>query len=134
MASETVVDASALGLGLISKNQPAKELLSRFRRMECHAPHLVDAEFGNVLRRHIRRGLLTAEQAHTALRTAQQLIGHRYPHFGPLSEVAWRLRDNLSFYDALYVGLAARLGLTLITADKRLANAPELPCAVELVA
>ena len=46
---------------------------------------------------------------------------------------AWTLRDNLTYYDALYVALAARLGYPLLTADARLARAPGLPCAVELI-
>ncbi len=45
----------------------------------------------------------------------------------------WALRDNVTYYDALYVALAARLGYPLLTADARLARAPGLPCAVELI-
>jgi predicted nucleic acid-binding protein len=43
------------------------------------------------------------------------------------------LRDNLSFYDALYVALAQALQLSLLTADSKLARAPKLRCAVELI-
>ncbi len=43
------------------------------------------------------------------------------------------LRDNLSDYDAMYVALAARLDVSLLTADARLARAPGLPCAVEVL-
>ena len=59
-------------------------------------------------------------------------VGERYPH-GPLATAAWALRDNVTYYDALYVALAARLGYPLLTADARLARAPGLPCAVELI-
>ena len=52
---------------------------------------------------------------------------------GPSRAGAWALRDNVTYYDALYVALAARLGYPLLTADARLARAPGLPCAVELV-
>lgn len=61
------------------------------------------------------------------------LINHRYPHAGPLAELAWTWRGNLSFYDALYVALAVRLGVPLVTGDARLSAAPGLSCAVELV-
>jgi predicted nucleic acid-binding protein len=50
-----------------------------------------------------------------------------------LAPTAWGLRHNFSYCDALYVALAARLRAPLLTADKRLANAPGLPCEVELI-
>ena len=67
-----------------------------------------------------------------ALRALGLLVAERYPH-GPSATPAWALRDNVTYYDALYVALAARLGYPLLTADARLARAPGLPCAVELV-
>ena len=39
----------------------------------------------------------------------------------------------MTYYVALYVALAARLGYPMLTADARLAGAPGLPCAVELI-
>ena len=60
------------------------------------------------------------------------LVTERFPH-GALARAAWRMRNNLGYYDALYVALAARLDAPLLTADKRLANAPGLPCELELI-
>lgn len=48
--------------------------------------------------------------------------------------MAWSLRDNLTFYDALYVALATSLDAVLITADAKLAGAPQLPCDVHVLA
>lgn len=45
----------------------------------------------------------------------------------------WTWRENLSFYDALYVALAVQLGVPLVTGDARLSRAPGVACAVELV-
>jgi predicted nucleic acid-binding protein len=42
----------------------------------------------------------------------------------PLIRRIWALRDNLNPYDACYVALAEALGCSLVTADRRLANAP----------
>jgi predicted nucleic acid-binding protein len=70
--------------------------------------------------------------AEAALYALDSVVSARYPH-GVLATAAWRLRHDLSYYDALYVALASRLGYPLLTADARLANAPGLPCAVELV-
>lgn len=102
--------------------------------MRCHAPHLIDAELGNVLRKRVRQRSITPVQGNALLRAAGLIIGHGYPHVGWLAEAAWRLRDNVSFYDALYVALAARLTIPLVTGDRRLANASGLPCDIELIA
>jgi predicted nucleic acid-binding protein len=126
-----VIDASALVLALVGKDEAARTLRARLPAMRRHAPHLIDAEVGNVLRRHLQAGLVSAAEATTALRSLRALVQRRYPHVGPLAELAWKYRDNLSFYDALYVALAARLGVPLLTADVPLSKAAQ--CAVELV-
>jgi len=42
----------------------------------------------------------------------------------------WELRDNLSVYDGWYVALAESLETVLVTADRRLAEAPGPRCTV----
>jgi predicted nucleic acid-binding protein len=126
-----VIDASALVFALVGKDDGARTLRARLPAMHRHAPHLIDAEVGNVLRHHLRAGLVSAAEASTALRSLRALVQQRYPHVGPLAELAWKFRDNLSFYDALYVALAAHLGVPLLTADVRLSKSAQ--CAVELV-
>ena len=133
MSDDFVLDASALVLALIGKTGDADALRQRLRRIRRHAPHLIDAEVGNVLRRHERGGRISAEEAQAALDAGRVLVEHRYPHTGPLAELAWKLRANLSFYDALYVALATRLDVPLLTADLRLSKAPDLGCRVEVV-
>jgi predicted nucleic acid-binding protein len=127
-----VLDASALLLALVGRTDAADSLRERLPGMRRHAPHLIDAEVGNVLRRHERRGLISAAEGRAALEAARVLVEHRYPHTGPLAELAWTWRANLTFYDALYVALAARLAVPLLTADARLARAPGLGCEVEV--
>lgn len=129
--SEWVIDTSALVSAMTDKSNRGEALADRLTAAKLHAPHLIDAELGNVLRRQVRRAELSDEQARGLLRAVDTAINDRYPH-GPLSEAAWQLRENLSYYDALYVALAARLDLPLLTADKRLAAAPGLPCTVTL--
>jgi len=131
--TDYVIDASALVLALGSKSGAADKLRARLPGMRRHAPHLIDAEVGNVLRRHEQAGLLSSAEALAALRATRALVDHRYPHSGALAEHAWTLRHNLTFYDALYVALAARLNVPLLTADARLSRAPHLPCQAELV-
>lgn len=131
--TELVIDASVLIFALTGKTKAAASLRARLRDTGCHAPHLIDAELGNVLRRRVRVGDVTATQAETALDAAEDVIDLRYAHTGRLSSIAWQLRNNLSFYDALYVALAAQLDIPLLTSDRRLSRAPNLPCAVEVI-
>ena len=51
----------------------------------------------------------------------------------PLWAEAWRWRDNLSAYDAMYVALAHLLELPLVTADERLASVAARWCEVRRV-
>jgi len=100
----------------------------------CHAPHLIDAEVGNVLRRHVLRGALAAPDAGALLHSSVPLVDHRHEMTGALATAAWALRSNVTFYDGLYVALAVALAVPLLTADERLSRAPGLGCAVELIA
>jgi predicted nucleic acid-binding protein len=131
--SDCVLDASAMVLAVSGKSDAASELRTRMSGVRKHAPHLIDAEVGNVLRRHEREARLSRDESLLALRAARTLVDHRYAHVGPLTELAWTWRHSLSFYDALYVALAALLELPLITGDVRLSRAPGLSCTIELV-
>jgi predicted nucleic acid-binding protein len=109
-------------------------ILRRLLAVEVtHAPHLIDAEIGSALRRLVHRGELAPLDAQALLSAAEPLIDHRHAMNGVLARAAWRLRNNLSFYDALYAALADALRTTLVTADERLSRAGGLPCAVRLV-
>lgn len=131
--TDYVIDASALVLALAGKTEDARTLRSRLPGLRKHAPHLIDAEVGNVLRRQEHAGRLSADEAATALEVAGSVVDHRYPHVGALALRAWTLRHNLTFYDALYVALAGSLGIPLLTADARLARAAGLRCKTVLV-
>ncbi|MHB8342368.1 MAG: type II toxin-antitoxin system VapC family toxin [Mycobacteriales bacterium] len=129
-----VVDASALASSLLGRSPEHRSLRRRLAVETCHAPYLVDAEVGNVLRRRVLRGELPAPDAQALLLAAAPLIDHRYEMTGSLGQAAWALRENLSFYDALYVALARALSVPLLTGDGRLSRVPALPCVVELIA
>ena len=130
--SEYVVDASALVAFLARKDAVGAALRKLMAAGRTHAPYLIDAEVGQALRGLERRGEITADDALTGLQGIRSLIDERYDHVALLSD-AWITRHTISFYDALYVVLAARLGLPLLTGDIRLSKAPGLPCQVELV-
>jgi predicted nucleic acid-binding protein len=130
--TDVVLDASVAAIALVESTARGREVRGRLDGVVVHAPHLIDAEVGSVLRRRTASGAIPAARASRAFRVLSSLVTERYSH-GPLAIDAWALRENLTFYDALYAALAARLGLPLLTADARLARAPRLPCAVELV-
>ncbi|MCI2419875.1 type II toxin-antitoxin system VapC family toxin [Saccharopolyspora sp. K220] len=127
-----VVDASAAVFALADPSPAADELATRLAGAECHAPHLVDAEVGNMMRRNLRQGIVDEETAASVIRATRSLVDRRYAH-AALVDTAWELRGAITFYDALYVALAASLDVPLLTADAKLSRAPKLPCKVEVV-
>ncbi|GAA1838071.1 type II toxin-antitoxin system ribonuclease VapC1 [Pseudonocardia ailaonensis] len=127
---EVVLDASVV-VQILTEPRPS-DMRTRLRGLRLHAPHLVDAEVGSVLRRRVAAGAIEAGTAEVALRALGGTIHRRHDHRA-LAGRAWALRHNLSYYDALYVALAAALDVPLVTKDARLAGAPDLPCAVEVV-
>jgi predicted nucleic acid-binding protein len=118
-----VVDASVLAAFLADGEAGggARAALSE-QRGALWAPHLVDAEVGHVLRRSVQRGELAEAVARDGLVDLADLPLRRAGHRGLLPR-AWELRENMSFYDALYIALAERLDLPLLTLDARLSRA-----------
>lgn len=129
----TVVDASAL-LDLLLKTERAERTERRlFRRnATLHAPHLIDLEILQVLRRYWRRGLLTDERADETLSVLAAFPITRYSHLLLASRI-WQLRNNLTAYDASYVALAEFLEATLVTTDRALAASSGHSARIELI-
>jgi predicted nucleic acid-binding protein len=125
-----VVDASALVAYLTGGEHAAQVREHLLQPWEAlWAPHLVDAEVGHVLRRETLAGELGKSAARAALEDLADLPLHRVSHRGLLPR-AWALRENLSFYDALYVALAERLRAKLLTLDGRIAGAPGVRASI----
>ena len=97
-----------------------------------HAPHLVDIEVTQVLRRLVRERTLVANRADDAIRDFLDLWITRYPHFALLPRI-WELRHSLSVYDAAYVALAELLEVPLLTRDKKMASAAGHYAVVEVI-
>jgi predicted nucleic acid-binding protein len=95
------------------------------------APHLLDLELVQVLRRLARENILSVSRAEQAIAdfVASRII--RYPHSLLLARI-WQLRHNLSAYDAAYIALAETVNATLITRDARLARASGHTARIEL--
>jgi predicted nucleic acid-binding protein len=87
-----------------------------------HAPHLIDLEIAQVLRRYVRLGVISAERGAEALSDLVDFPLTRYPHFVLLMRI-WEMRHDLTAYDAAYLALAEALDARLITRDRALARA-----------
>jgi len=97
-----------------------------------HAPHLLTIETAQVLRRFVLAGALRAGRGEEALRDLDDLDVTLYDH-GPFLPRIWRLRGNLTAYDAAYVALAEALDATLVTMDARIAAAPVHRATIDVV-
>ena len=127
-----VVDASVLAPALADDGLDGDAARARLRGHAVVAPELIDLETTSVIRRQLQAGQLDDRRAELALADLVDLPLRRAPH-RPLLGRCWELRHNLTVYDAAYVALAELLGVTLLTADARLAGAPELRCPVNLL-
>ena len=127
-----VLDASA-AVDWLLRTPAGRNIESRIyaRNESLHAPHLLDLEVTQVLRRLARQGVVSAQRVEDAVRDFLDLRIARYPHLVFLPRI-WQLRDNSSAYDAAYVVLAEKLGATLVTRDSRLASASGSSAAVEV--
>lgn len=96
------------------------------------APELMDAEVLSVLRRAVLSGRLDEERALMALDDLTSWPVDRVPHRA-LARLAWQYHSTVSAYDALYIATARAHDLPLLTADGRLARAPNLGIAIHHV-
>ena len=87
-----------------------------------HAPHLIDLEIAQVLRRYVRSGVISAERGTEALNDLVDFPLTRYPHFVLLTRI-WEMRHDLTAYDGAYLALAEALDARLVTRDRALARA-----------
>jgi predicted nucleic acid-binding protein len=123
-----VVDASA-ALSALFNAGPARRALAD---QQIHAPHLIDSEVANGLRRAVAARLLEPDAAWTALDRWRRLGMTRYPMFSLLGRI-WELRESISAYDASYIALAELLDCSLLTADARLGRAPGTLCPITMI-
>ena len=122
-----VIDASAVIDQLVGGDAAAGvERHTAYGAEELHAPHVVDLEVLQVLRR--------TRQSHDVVIDFLDLPIERYPHTLLVPRV-WELRHNFTAFDASYVALAEGLGgdARLLTSDRRLAGAVRKHTDVEVL-
>ncbi len=128
-----VVDASAV-IEVLFRTEVAPQIEKRIfeSTQTLHAPHLLDLEVAQVLRRYAAAGNIQADRGLEALTDLADLPITRYPH-DPFLPRIWELRHNLTAYDAVYVALAETLSAPLLTRDARLASASGNRAVIEVV-
>ena len=117
-----VIDASIV-LHILADTKVDASVLQKVRSSgDLVAPHLIDLEFLSAIRRQTRLKEISETRALESITDFSELKIHRKSVQHLNSEI-WKLRNNITPYDAAYVVLAAELGVPLLTRDKKLAQA-----------
>lgn len=117
-----VVDASAMiramGIG------PEGDRFAPFFTSgdERHVPELFDVEVVAAIRHALVASVITERRAAELVADQIDAPMRRHRHLALIPR-AYELRGNVSVADGVYVALAERLGVPLVTADARLATA-----------
>jgi len=123
-----VVDAGVVVELLVGGLDP-----ERLGDEELAAPHLLDSEVTNALRRLVLHGSLSEEQGNAALEGFLDVTVTRYAADW-LRPRMWELRHNVSAYDATYVALTERTGASeLLTTDARMRTVLGISCRVQVL-
>lgn len=128
-----VVDASAL-LELLLGTERADRIGARVLAPDerLYAPHLLDIEIAQALRRLVQLKEIKAKRAEQAFEDLADFILQRYPHGNLLGRI-WQLRESVTAYDGAYVALAEALDAPLITCDARLARSHGHRAKIEII-
>lgn len=128
-----VIDASALLEFLLQTPLGGRVEARIFRGGdELHTPHLADVEVVQALRRLVRMGEVSAARASEAIADLTDLDLHRHAHLDLLGR-AWRLRNTVTAYDAIYVAVAEAIEAPLVTCDGPLGRALGHRASIEVI-
>jgi predicted nucleic acid-binding protein len=129
----TVFDASVLVDALLVAGRVGMDARDALRDQSVlHVPSIFTAEAVSAIRSMRARGQVSSAVARGAIAKLRELRTVQYP-FEPFIERVWELRDNLTVYDGWYVALAESLDTTLVTTDRKLAQAEVPRCRVVTV-
>jgi predicted nucleic acid-binding protein len=117
-----VADASAMAEVLLRRPRSGSIDSILAAHTEVHVPEHFHIEVMSALRRRLLHGDLSEVGAARALGSLAALRTLSYPVRELIAPI-WRMRANLSVYDAAYLALAQKLDTGLITLDAALAEA-----------
>ena len=127
-----VVDASIV-VHLIVDAAVDPSIVELVRRAErLTAPHIIDLEVLNALRRHRQYKKISPERLTIALADFASIPIERHTT-NHLNSRIWQLCNNLTPYDACYIALAEELNIPLLSRDAKMSGAPNLSANVIIV-
>jgi predicted nucleic acid-binding protein len=124
-ASVVVIDASVVIEFLVQLRYTAhadllfRELTESESTLQLWAPDLLFAESASALRKLVLLKSISAAAGATAIDRLRRLPVAATGTAALLDD-AWKMRNNVTIYDACYLALARRLDAPFVTADKRL--------------
>ncbi|PSB05974.1 VapC toxin family PIN domain ribonuclease [Pleurocapsa sp. CCALA 161] len=96
------------------------------------APYLWRSEFRNILALYLRKNYLSMAEAKTIMAQAEALMKNKEFELDSASILEMIENSTLSAYDCEYVVLAKKLGINLITNDKKILKSfPDLAVSLE---
>ena len=128
-----VLDASVV-VDMLLGTEAGRRIAPRVLSAEesLHAPHLLDVEVAQVVRRYWLAGEIAKHRGREMLADLASLPIDRHAQTVLLPRI-WELRNTVSAYDAAYLALSEALPATLWTRDSGLAAAARNFSAVELL-
>ena len=126
--SQYVFDASA-AYEYLARTPAGRKIDMLVRESMPMTAGLMDVEVVSITRRNVRLDLLSAARAKLLIGSLRAWPIERISA-RELISLIWSLKDNFNAYDAFYIAVAMSTGGTLLTLDRKLANAPNLPCSV----
>lgn len=124
-----VCDASAVVAALLDAGSDGQWASEAISGADLAAPSVFPFEAANIIRRHARAELISAEYASQAHRDLLDLPVEEWP-YALVADRYWELRHNLTAYDASYVAVAELLGAPLVTLDRGIGRISGLACTV----
>jgi predicted nucleic acid-binding protein len=130
-----VVDAS-LAVELLAADDEPRRFAAASRLASgsaAYAPSHFDVEVISALRGIARRNAVVQQNAARLLAQLHKMPVRRERLSEEAIQRVWRLRENMTPYDAGYVALAEQLGASLVTCDAKFIAPPGIACAIELI-
>ena len=129
LVTAVVLDASA-GAEIVVRSALGRRLLALAPHDRAWwVPDHFHVEAAGALRRMLLKNLIDESRANEALARLLALPV-TVTRSQPLIAEAWTYRSNLIIHDAVYIVLAKHLAAPLLTGDRKMAGAPNLPVTI----